>query len=119
MKTCNRCFKSKPTGMFYKRAVLKGGHMLHCKECSESDQRLIRYRLDDKAYEALLQSQDYSCGVCTKPLSDVKKIAIDHCHETGDIRGILCSPCNVAIGMLGDNISGLQKAIKYLNLTET
>ena len=39
---------------------------------------------------------------------------IDHCHDTGEIRGVLCWDCNVGIGKLNDNVSGLQNAINYL-----
>jgi hypothetical protein len=39
---------------------------------------------------------------------------VDHCHETGKIRGLLCHSCNTGIGKLGDNLEGLQKAVSYL-----
>lgn len=42
-------------------------------------------------------------------------LVVDHDHETGVIRGLLCSPCNRAIGHLGDSVEGLQAAIDYLN----
>ena len=41
-------------------------------------------------------------------------LALDHCHDTGVFRGWLCNKCNSAIGMLGDNVEGLQRAIAYL-----
>lgn len=41
-------------------------------------------------------------------------LAYDHCHKTGDIRGLLCSPCNRALGALGDSEEGLQRALTYL-----
>jgi hypothetical protein len=39
---------------------------------------------------------------------------IDHCHETNEVRGILCSGCNTGLGHLGDNIDGLLRAVAYL-----
>jgi hypothetical protein len=43
-----------------------------------------------------------------------KHICIDHCHETGAVRGLLCRSCNLGLGMLGDNLIGLRFAVKYL-----
>lgn len=51
-----------------------------------------------------------SCMICTSN----KRIVIDHCHETGKVRGILCTNCNTVIAKLGDNKSGIQKALNYL-----
>jgi hypothetical protein len=44
----------------------------------------------------------------------LQALRVDHCHETGKIRGLLCHNCNVAIGHLGDNLSTMQNAISYL-----
>ncbi len=47
-----------------------------------------------------------------------EKLIIDHCHDTGEMRGWLCHPCNIAIGNLGDNLEGLQKAVMYLSVVK-
>lgn len=55
------------------------------------------------------------CAICGKPESlSRQSISIDHNHNTGKIRGLLCSKCNTAIGYFGENIKYLQNAIKYL-----
>jgi hypothetical protein len=46
-------------------------------------------------------------------------LAVDHCHTTGKIRGLLCSKCNPALGAFNDNIEILNSAIKYLKEYET
>lgn len=46
--------------------------------------------------------------------TSVKALALDHCHETGVFRGWLCSSCNMGLGLLGDNIESLDRAIDYL-----
>lgn len=51
------------------------------------------------------------CSICGIDSS----LVLDHCHETGKIRGVLCRACNMALGLLGDNINGLRKAVEYLN----
>lgn len=52
------------------------------------------------------------CECCGK--SPAKTLHLDHDHKTGAFRGWLCRPCNQAIGMLGDNVTGLLKALSYL-----
>lgn len=52
------------------------------------------------------------CECCGKP--DTKALALDHNHATGKFRGWLCSLCNTGIGALGDDIKGLQQAVRYL-----
>jgi Recombination endonuclease VII len=54
-----------------------------------------------------------TCEKCGRPPGR-KKLALDHCHETGAFRGWLCHLCNLGIGLLGDSVAGLQEAIRYL-----
>lgn len=74
------------------------------------------YGITKEDYFALLNKQDNKCALCTKSLAGVprRESPIDHCHETGRIRGILCMQCNVGLGLLGDNEEGLLRALKYL-----
>lgn len=68
-------------------------------------------------YNKLLQTQNGCCAICNAHESNFnKKLAVDHCHITKKIRGLLCSNCNIAIGKLkGDkNTDLLKNAIKYL-----
>lgn len=73
------------------------------------------YGLDKNEYDTLLESQDYKCYLCKKPESDCNKsLHVDHCHSTGKVRGLLCFNCNTAIGLIGEDIELLQRAIEYL-----
>ncbi len=66
-------------------------------------------------YNRLLSIQDYRCGICKTPQTDLNKnLGVDHDHITGDVRGLLCFKCNAAIGKLNDDIRLLQNAISYL-----
>ena len=58
------------------------------------------------------------CELCGRIEKKKQRLSLDHCHETGKFRGWLCHDCNTNIGKFGDNISGLMKAISYLELTE-
>lgn len=53
------------------------------------------------------------CAICATPQKD-KRLARDHCHETGLRRGDLCSRCNMAIGSFNDDIDLMRNAINYL-----
>jgi len=66
-------------------------------------------------YEALLLEQDYRCAICgTSEDKLTKRMAIDHNHETGTVRGLLCSTCNTGLGQFKDSAAVLRAAIAYL-----
>jgi isoleucyl-tRNA synthetase len=72
--------------------------------------RLKRYGISQEEYAALLTRQNFVCALCKlKPPIDV-----DHCHDTGRVRGLLCRGCNVGLGQLGDCVEGLERGIIYL-----
>lgn len=75
-----------------------------------------KYGLTKEEYTNLLESQGKSCALCSKLFEGIhdRRIHIDHCHSSNKVRGILCMPCNVALGMLGDNEEGLTKALNYV-----
>lgn len=77
-----------------------------------------RYGLPLGSYEKLLTEQEGKCACCgsSKP-GGRGDFHVDHCHDTGKIRGLLCHGCNVSIGHFDHDTSLLEKAILYLNRT--
>jgi hypothetical protein len=74
--------------------------------------------LTHEHYEALLVQQAYCCAICGVHASELPKaLAVDHNHETGKVRGLLCDNCNKAIGLLKDEPLLLEAAAKYLSET--
>lgn len=67
-------------------------------------------------YDRMLEEQHGVCAICGKPETkpNAKYLAVDHNHETGEVRGLLCNNCNRALGLLKDDIEVLQNAINYL-----
>ena len=70
-------------------------------------------------YEQMWIQQGGTCAVCGQFETTLRcgrpvLLAVDHCHETGEVRGLLCNNCNRAIGMLGDNPAVLASAVEYL-----
>lgn len=79
----------------------------------DRERRIARaYGLPPNELAILKTRQGNRCAICTKPLP--AKFHVDHCHATGQVRGLLCPPCNVAIAQLGDNTKGIMRAIRYL-----
>lgn len=73
------------------------------------------YGITFETYNQLLQLQDESCSICGVHQTELKKrLCVDHCHTTSEVRGLLCSNCNTALGKFKDDIKLLTKAIKYL-----
>lgn len=69
----------------------------------------------------MLTAQACGCKICGKQHDSSKKrgrLYVDHCHLTGEVRGLLCGACNSAIGYFEDNTGLLEKAIAYLNLSK-
>ena len=77
-----------------------------------------KYGITIDHYDAILQRQGGTCALCQKPAGRSNRwgtLSVDHCHETGLIRGLLCAACNSALGMLGDTPERLQRALDYVN----
>lgn len=72
------------------------------------------YGINSKEFDDLLERQGGSCWVCSGPPMGKGQYHVDHCHETKQIRGLLCHKCNVALGMVGDSIEHLSRLIFYL-----
>lgn len=71
------------------------------------------YGISLEDYEIILVKQGGVCGICFCKDKN-KRLAVDHCHKTGKIRGLLCNKCNIGIGYFDDNIENLIKAANYL-----
>jgi hypothetical protein len=117
---------------------MRRGFSSHCKECHRESTRkwrernrekekelrrrrydplkgkLRKYGLSISEYEALINSQDNRCAICGVE-GNGEALNIDHCHETGKVRGLLCRDCNLGIGRLKDDVVLLQRAIEYLS----
>jgi hypothetical protein len=75
-----------------------------------------RYGMTEQDFEDLLASQDYSCAVCrsTEPAGRWRGWHVDHDHDTGEVRGILCTSCNWVLGYAKDDPEVLVAAAAYL-----
>lgn len=72
------------------------------------------YGLSIPEFDALWIKQGEACALCVKPVPEERHRHVDHCHESGRIRGILCAGCNKALGVLGDTPESLMRAYEYV-----
>lgn len=141
-RECGGCHLVKPYSEFSPRRVLNGVTLYKskCKACcaeqarawfhaNKAQHRETRHRhnlralysLTSERYAEMLAAQGGRCAICglDEPNAHGRtgtkfRLSVDHCHDTGRIRGLLCQKCNRAIGLLGDNVDLLRKAIAYL-----
>ena len=73
-----------------------------------------RYGITVSEGKAMWAEQGGLCRCCGTYLK-WDDAQCDHCHDTGDIRGFLCGKCNRGIGLLGDNLEGVKRAVEYLS----
>jgi hypothetical protein len=76
---------------------------------------LARYGITIADYDVMLAAQGGGCACCgAKANRTGKRLFVDHDHDTGAVRGILCHKCNAGIGALGDSVDGVRRALQYL-----
>ncbi len=87
-----------------------------CLECCRENHIRSRYGISPEGYNQLFQNQQGKCAICQKHQSEIKrKFFVDHCHETGKVRGLLCSSCNLRLSGIED-IEYSWRAKEYLEI---
>lgn len=121
-KVCNKCGKEKALDQYYKNSKGKFGKGQTCAKCS--CKYIKDYRNENLPY---IMGKKYNipetfakkmldhkvCDICEET-SD--KMVIDHCHDTGEVRGRLCNRCNLGLGYFRHNTRFLSLATNYLHL---
>lgn len=135
-KSCAACHKVKALTEFYRSPT---GWRSYCKACTSAkrkaayaadhhgramsyEQLLQReYGITLEQYEAKLRSQAHRCAICRRPESvhlkrngDRRRLAVDHDHVTGAVRGLLCQRCNILVWALEDNHTTLDAIRVYI-----
>lgn len=112
-KICRSCNEIKLLSEFSKEFKGHKERMSKCKSCMKYINIKKCYNLSKEEYDLMMK--DVVCEICNHPK---QKMCIDHCHNSGKIRGVLCTFCNSGIGLFEDNIEFLKNAIKYLERHE-
>lgn len=130
VKTCSTCKKTKDVSFFYRSNVRY--YQRECKVCCKIRKRAWhqtdsgklssantklkrRFGITLDEYNRLLKKQGSRCLICWAKQSVLgHRLAVDHDHATGAIRGLLCKSCNIGIGHLQDNPLLCERAAAYL-----
>jgi hypothetical protein len=112
---CRRCNVLKPRDQDYfaKSQTFKDGLTSDCRECRRARDRALQWRryrkfADDALLKRLIEVEE--CVIC----GSTEKLHIDHCHEVGQVRGVLCQYCNVGLGHFRDDPELLEFAAEYV-----
>jgi hypothetical protein len=138
MTICSRCKEDKPKDEFFKQTKRPSGIQVHCKVCSRevtqewraahpertkelnkryydktglSNHRRRAYGLSPEEVQVMEKRQESRCALCGLQATPLH---VDHDHETGLVRELLCRGCNHGLGNFLDNTDLLRKAIDYL-----
>lgn len=140
-KKCTKCNKVLPIKDFWKDKKSKDGHCWECKYCYKKrvDQwkkahpgqyrkKNIKsarrsflkytYNITLSQYDKMYESQKGVCAICKGINLDGRRLAVDHNHKTGKVRGLLCLKCNAAVGGIEHLGNLLGEAVKYLKRYE-
>lgn len=140
---CRRCKQEKPDDQFARGGQGSNGRQTWCRACTaeyrasldpESERlrkrtnNLAKYGLTPEQYDALSAAQGGLCAVCSRPPDGKHRtLYVDHDHgccpglgSCGDcVRGLICHPCNVGLGMFRDDVEALKAAVSYLESSKT
>jgi hypothetical protein len=148
IKWCPTCKSEKPLQEYsiVKKGKRAGHPAGSCKKCrSELHSRRVRkdptiyeriewpsklkkyYGISVTDYENMLSAQGGKCAICRSSDSSSRgykrslnaKFAVDHCHKTKKVRGLLCTKCNRALGMLDDNVESVLRMAEYLRVNQS
>lgn len=137
MKRCKDCEIEKPLTDFPKHKTTRDGRNIYCRLCMnlrsarwrqnnpesvrqrEADNHLKRqYGLTRTQYDAMVTGQLGVCPLCLRAVEDfpgrVKALVVDHCHETGEVRGLLCRTCNAALHAVENYPGWTERAAAWL-----
>jgi len=134
--TCTVCGLDKPLTAFAIRKTHRPGKPVsQCMQCKVAYNKVYRQANKDKVYDIerkskmkqtygiavedydrMLKDQGGGCAICsaTVPSERTKYFTVDHCHETGKVRGLLCVKCNRGLGLFNDQSQRLQNAADYI-----
>ena len=117
--TCKYCGNVKPESEFYKKDRKTGRMDSTCKACRIIQSRERTLGVTDSDYWKLYHNQGGRCGICRRRIYSkrYKAFCVDHKHDTGEIRGLLCHNCNRAIGMLQDDPVAIKRAADWVEGT--
>ena len=118
MRACNKCGEDLVIGENWTESKKKSWIYM-CSPCVKSNQRngdlKRKFGITTDDYNKMFDSQGGCCDICGEHQTEFqKRLAVDHDHETGSVRSLLCMGCNTGLGKFGDDIATVREALNYL-----
>lgn len=113
LKRCLECGQEKAADLysFHANPASSDGLASRCKACANLSRQAGRYALPKGAVKQGIIASHGKCEIC----GDVgNKLNVDHSHDTGDVRGLVCTSCNIGLSFFRDNAAALRRAAEYL-----
>lgn len=121
---CCGCNMFRPLSSFH-GSIEKNTLSSRCRDCISANFLRYRYNISLSDFIELRELQKDACKICGCHLEinknsslRSKKVAVDHCHRTGRVRGLLCFACNTGLGHFRDDLTLLESAIAYLSASK-
>lgn len=92
-------------------------YCLRCVKRRTDSNRKSEYGITSEEYDSFFKKQGGRCAICNQ--TSKRRLAIDHCHDRGFVRGLLCSNCNTGLGLFRDSPERLRNAALYIETTST
>lgn len=130
MKKCCKCQLYLYKSLFGYKKSTKDNLQTACRKCMSVYGKVARsankdaiqnirlksrYKITLQDFRSMLEKQEYRCYICGKHQESLKKaLCVDHDHATGEVRKLLCMPCNVILGNCNEDINILEKIKEYI-----
>ena len=112
-KRCPGCHVVLPADAFRRNRNNAHGLASRCRTCEYLARAAARYGLTEDDVHSLQASQGGRCAIC-RGFGAGRRLVVDHDHDTGDVRGLLCHKCNLGVGFLCDSELLVRRAADYL-----
>lgn len=111
-KYCSKCDEIKPIENFGINRSSPDGHRNICLYCRRDHNLRMTHNISQEDFNQRYEEQQGRCAICRRE----KPLEVDHSHETGEVRGLLCGSCNRALGLMKDDPEALSVAADYVRL---
>lgn len=111
-KICRTCLIIKEVDEFHNRSLSTDGKDIHCRPCAADRKRRYTYGITPEEVLDKLNRQSGNCAICDVSIVDYWHV--DHNHNTGQVRDLLCNRCNLMIGMADEDPEILNRASAYV-----
>lgn len=116
---CSACDQCLPKKLFGRSNTITRGYAYDCKQCARERHLARKYGIGVEDFARMMRDQGGRCSICREdlrrlPLKGFRAVHVDHCHESGEVRQLLCGQCNTGLGNFKDDPERLRRAARYI-----